>query len=104
VSSCIVYPHVFEKKNVFLFSCVCMSLVIIILFCSHIYKQHHFHPLKEALALAKEKRLTELRNWRAGHWAKASVKALEESEALIEAATQDRLRRERELIAFDDAE
>lgn len=54
--------------------------------------------------MAKERRLTELRHWRAGHWAKASVAALEESEALIEAATQDRLRRERELVAFDDAE
>jgi len=58
----------------------------------------------EALEEAKAKQLAALRNWRAGHWSKTSVMALEEAEAMIEEENYNRMRKEREHVAFDDAE
>jgi len=58
----------------------------------------------EARVVERKRRIFELRQWRQGYWTKASEAAAAESADLISAAAEERLLRERELVAFDDAE
>ena len=59
---------------------------------------------KERWDRAQEKKDGDLRAWREGYWAENSASAAEEAEMMIEVAAEDRVRRELELVAMDDAE